>query len=70
MLVFILFLSSENIPPNTYSAAPARGLPSKGGEVKVSIHEHYNLMQCNMKIYSVIITLVNLSFCLLMRCQR
>ncbi len=44
MLVFILFLSSENIPPNTYSAAPARGLPSKGGEVKVSIHEHYDLM--------------------------
>ena len=60
MLVFILFLSSENIPP----------APFKGGEVMVSIHEHYNLMQCNMKIYSVIITLVNLSFCLLMRCQR
>jgi len=34
MLVFILFLSSENIPP----------APFKGGEVKVSIHEHYDLM--------------------------
>ena len=29
----------ETSPPNTYSAAPARGLPSKGEMRRASIHE-------------------------------
>ena len=32
-----------NIPPNTYSAALARGLPSKGEMQRASIHEQYDV---------------------------
>ena len=32
-----------NIPPNTYSAALARGLPSKGEMRRASIHEQYDV---------------------------
>ena len=32
-----------NIPPNTYSAALARGLPSKGKMRRASIHEQYDV---------------------------
>ena len=32
-----------NIPPNTYSAALARGLPSKGEMGRTSIHEQYDV---------------------------
>ena len=32
-----------NIPPNTYSAALARGLPSKGEMRWASIHEQYDV---------------------------
>ncbi|KHE68400.1 hypothetical protein HMPREF9074_09135, partial [Capnocytophaga sp. oral taxon 329 str. F0087] len=33
----------SNIPPNTYSAALARGLPSKGEMQRASIHEQYDV---------------------------
>ena len=33
----------SNIPPNTYSAALARGLPSKGEMRRTSIHEQYDV---------------------------
>jgi len=33
----------ENIPPNTYSAALARGVPSKGEMRWASIHEQYDV---------------------------
>jgi len=32
-----------DIPPNTYSAALARGLPSKGEMRRASIHEQYDV---------------------------
>ena len=32
-----------NIPPNTYSAALARGLPSKGEMRRASRHEQYDV---------------------------
>ena len=32
-----------NIPPNTYSAALARGLPSKGEMRRATIHEQYDV---------------------------
>ena len=32
-----------NIPPNTYSAALARGLPSKGEMRRASIHKQYDV---------------------------
>jgi len=35
--------SNINIPPNTYSAALARGLPSKGEMRRASIHEQYDV---------------------------
>ena len=35
--------SDINIPPNTYSAALARGLPSKGEMRRASIHERYDV---------------------------
>ena len=35
--------SDINIPPNTYSAALARGLPSKGEMRRASIHEKYDV---------------------------
>ena len=35
--------SEETSPPNTYSAALARGLPSKGEMRRASIHEQYDV---------------------------